>query len=268
MRVQFRASQLPKQIGFSATLAVLQTRLPRPFKPQRAPTSCRSHQGSPPAPGPRCSVPTEDALSLAYLLLVQPDPDKHRGPTVCAWIRTCFVPGSAHRGGDGGQPRSKFLSLQASRHVLGQEAPFCSRDIPARPPWLRVNAYRSWVKPETGFPGLKICTIYPRANATEKRGLKVFNQFSGCCVLSFAASGDKSAEVSWAVPAFPPYFQGEQLGLTPQAAPALRIHGGATRTWTKRTRMRMRKTSTKPDARSAPKPTPAASDCLELKAAT
>lgn len=57
------------------------------------------------------------------------------------------------------------------------------------------------MKPETGFPGLKICTIYPCANATEKRGLKVFNQFSGCCVLSFAASGDKSAEVSWAVPA-------------------------------------------------------------------
>lgn len=126
------------------------------------------------------------------------------------------------------------------------------------------------MKPETGFPGLKICTIYPRANATEKRGLKVFNQFSGCYVLSFAASGDKSAEVSWAVPAFPPYFQGEQLGLTPQAAPALRIRGGATRTWTKRTRMRMRrrKTSTKPGAQSAPKPTPAASDCLELKAAT
>lgn len=124
------------------------------------------------------------------------------------------------------------------------------------------------MKPETGFPGLKICTIYPWANATEKRGLKVFNQFSACCILSFAASGDKSAEVSWAVPAFQPFFQGEQLGLTPQAAPALRIRGGATRTWTKRTRMRMRKTSTKLDARSAPKPTKAASDCLELKAAT
>lgn len=108
MRVQFRASQLSKnknKIGFSATLAVLQTRLPRPLKPQRAPTSCRSHQGNPPAPGPRCSVPAEDALSPDYLLLVQPGPDKHRGPTVCAWIRTCFVPGSAQRGGDGGSPR-------------------------------------------------------------------------------------------------------------------------------------------------------------------
>lgn len=35
------------------------------------------------------------------------------------------------------------------------------------------------MKPETGLLGVKICTIYSCANASEKRGLSLFNQFSG-----------------------------------------------------------------------------------------
>lgn len=90
----------------------------------------------------------------------------------CTWLRL-----APHQGGDGGSP-NEFLSLGSST-CPGARGSSCSRDIPAGPPQPRVNANRSWVKPEMGLPGVKICTIYSCANASKKRGLSLFNQFSG-----------------------------------------------------------------------------------------
>lgn len=186
MQVKFRAPQLLPKKGFYAAFAFPQTRLPRTLKSQRAPMSRRSrrweHPSLFPSPPARTRCPGAGGCSRprCHLLPVHSQ----------AWTRAAaprYVPGlgaalylapAGSTPGRGPGPPSEFLSLGSST-CPGAIGSSCSQDIPARPPQPRVNANRSWVKPETGLPGVKICTIYSCANASEKRGLSLFNQFSG-----------------------------------------------------------------------------------------